>query len=61
MAVEQDVLIACAPRPSPEIDLEDGDHGHVQARNLHPKYTPQSFKPMLKPVCVFCFRVSTWH
>lgn len=45
MAVEQDVLIACAPRPASE--TTDG-HGHVNAKNVHPKYTPQSFAPMLK-------------
>ncbi|KAK7682609.1 hypothetical protein QCA50_014409 [Cerrena zonata] len=39
-AIEQDILIACGPRASQ-------DPGHVEAHNTHPKYTPQSFAPML--------------
>ena len=43
-AVERDILIACAPRSSTE------GAGSVVADNLHPKYTKQSFTPMLKGV-----------
>lgn len=39
-AIEQDILIACGSRASQ-------DPGHVEAHNTHPKYTPQSFAPML--------------
>ncbi|TCD61100.1 galactokinase [Steccherinum ochraceum] len=45
-AIEQDILIACAPHdPSHTISR---DAGHVNAQNLHPKYAPQSFTPMLR-------------
>ncbi|KAL4245588.1 Galactokinase [Abortiporus biennis] len=43
-AIEQDILIACAPRPS----SGDYEPGSVNAQNLYPKYTPQSFTPMLR-------------
>lgn len=43
-AVEQDVLIACGKR----LDSSEAN-GYVQAENEDPRYTPQSFAPMLKP------------
>ena len=42
-AIEQDILIACGPRTSQ-------DPGHVEAHNTYPKYTPQSFAPMLRSI-----------
>lgn len=52
-AVEQDILMACAPRPIQETSNPSDPHhlpGSVKAHNLHPKYTPQSFAPMLRPI-----------
>ncbi|KAI0693409.1 Galactokinase [Cytidiella melzeri] len=46
MAVEQDVLIACGPQST----TAEEQHGHVNARNLHPKYQPKEFMPTLSPV-----------
>ncbi|KAH9921854.1 ribosomal protein S5 domain 2-type protein, partial [Fomitopsis serialis] len=40
-AVEQDILIACGPSTQ-------SSAGSVAAQNLNPKYTPQTFTPMLK-------------
>ncbi|EEB97392.1 hypothetical protein MPER_03299, partial [Moniliophthora perniciosa FA553] len=39
-AIEQDILIACAPRKS-----ESHEPGHVVAENAHAKYTRQTFSP----------------
>ncbi|ESK96578.1 galactokinase gal [Moniliophthora roreri MCA 2997] len=39
-AIEQDILIACAPRK-----LEMHEPGHVVAENAHAKYTRQTFAP----------------
>ncbi|KIP05414.1 hypothetical protein PHLGIDRAFT_30927 [Phlebiopsis gigantea 11061_1 CR5-6] len=50
-AVEQDVLIACARRPD-DLVLDGGERGHVHAQNLQPKYTPQTFAPMLRDAAI---------
>lgn len=53
-AVEQDILIACAPRP-----LETGNepHGSVVADNLHSKYPKEAFVPVRRPSVV----IEEWH
>ena len=49
MAIERDILIACAPR-SPGSAHQQTDAvsapGSVVSENLHPKYTRQSFAPV---------------
>ncbi|TFK36667.1 Galactokinase [Crucibulum laeve] len=50
MAVERDILIACAPRPvvaSPDAEVQHAPGG-VIAENLHSKYTRQMFAPEVK-------------
>ncbi|KAH8092569.1 Galactokinase [Cristinia sonorae] len=42
-AIEQDIIIACAPH-----EPSTRDPGHVNAHNVTPKYVPQSFTPMLR-------------
>ena len=48
MAIERDILIACAPRSvssaHQQMDV-DSAPGSVVAENLHPKYNRQSFTP----------------
>ena len=53
-AVEQDVLIACGRRPDDVVhtELDEGERGHVHAQNLQPKYTPQTFAPMLRDAAI---------
>ncbi|KAI4522171.1 Galactokinase [Schizophyllum commune Loenen D] len=45
MAVESDILIACAPSKAGSVQLEPG---HVVAQNLAKKYGPQAFAPLLQ-------------
>ena len=45
MAVESDILIACAPSKVGSVQLEPG---HVVAQNLAKKYGPQAFAPLLQ-------------
>ena len=42
VAIERDILIACAPRSACSVSAP----GSVVAENLHPKYTRQSFAPI---------------
>ena len=48
-AIEQDILIACAPRsvPTPPKD-ETHEPGHVTVENVHTKYARQMFAPSQK-------------
>lgn len=48
MAIERDILIACAPRSASSAHQQTdavSAPGSVVADNLHPKYTRQSFAP----------------
>ena len=48
MAIERDILIACAPRSAGSAHQQTDTvsaPGSVVAENLHPKYTGQSFTP----------------
>ena len=45
-AIEQDVLIALAPRAN-DADEEENDPGRVTAENQNSRYTRQTFAPML--------------
>ena len=45
-AIEQDVLIALAPRAN-DADEEENDPGRVTAENQNNRYTRQTFAPML--------------
>lgn len=48
MAIERDILIACAPRPVGSAHQQTAavsGPGSVVTENLHPKYTRQSFTP----------------
>ncbi|CAL1717410.1 unnamed protein product [Somion occarium] len=49
-AIEQDILIACGPRSSSPTTPEPSSPGTVTAQNTFPKYTPQTFTPMLRVV-----------
>jgi galactokinase/N-acetylgalactosamine kinase len=48
VAIERDILIACAPRSGSSANQQTdavSAPGSVVAENLHPKYTRQSFAP----------------
>ncbi|KAF9260133.1 galactokinase gal [Marasmius fiardii PR-910] len=64
-AIEQDILIACAPRsvPAPPQD-ESHEPGHVTAENAHTKYTRQTFAPSQKrrgSVTEGQINIEEWH
>ncbi|KAG7089208.1 hypothetical protein E1B28_010910 [Marasmius oreades] len=64
-AIEQDILIACAPR-STLVSSQGGSHepGHVTAENSQMKYAPQTFAPSQKrrgSVTEGQINIEEWH
>ncbi|KAL0568213.1 galactokinase [Marasmius crinis-equi] len=62
-AIEQDILIACAPRSVPATS-ESHEPGHVTADNTHNRYTRQTFAPSQKrrgSVTEGQVNIEEWH